>query len=67
MPDECYLLVEKYDNSALLSTLEQLRSRSSAYSISLNDHPEFFKRSAASSLKSSHAVVVFFAFSYDLA
>jgi hypothetical protein len=66
VPDECYLLVEKYDNSALLSTLEQLGSRSSAYSISLNDHPEFFKRLAASSLQSSQAVVVLFAFSYDL-
>ena len=53
MPDECYLLVEKYDNSALLSTLEQLRSRSSTYSVPLDDHPESFKRSAASSLKSS--------------
>ena len=67
MPDECYLLVEKYDNSTLVSTLEQLGSRSSAYSIPLNDHPEFFKRSAASSLKSSQAIVVLFTLSYELA
>ena len=64
MPDVRYLLVQKYDDSALLFTLEQLGSRSGMYSVPLNDHPEFFKGPAASILQSSQAVVVFFAFGY---
>jgi hypothetical protein len=32
----------------------------------LDDHPEFFKRLAASPPQSSQAVVVFFAFSYNV-
>jgi hypothetical protein len=64
MPDVGYLLVQKHDDSALLFTLEQLGSCSSAYSISLDDRPEFFKRLAASPLQSSQAIVVFFAFGY---
>ena len=64
MPDVRDLLVQKHDDSALLFTLEQLGSCSSAYSISLDDHPEFFKRFAASPLQSSEAIVVFFTFGY---
>ncbi len=67
MSDVRDLLVQKYDDSALLFTLEQLGSCSGAYSISLDDHPEFFKRLAASSLESSQAIVVLFALGYDLA
>jgi hypothetical protein len=67
MPDVGYLLVQKYDDSALLFTLEQLGSCSSAYSIPLDDHPEFFKRFAASPPQSGQAIVVFFAFSYYVA
>jgi hypothetical protein len=64
MPDVRHLLVQKYDDSAFFFTLEQLGSCSSAYSIPLDDHPEFFKRRAASPLQSSQAIVVFFALSY---
>jgi hypothetical protein len=62
--DVRHLFVQKYYDSAFLFTLEQLGSCSSAYSIPLDDHPEFFKRLAASPLQPSQAIVVFFAFSY---
>ena len=67
MPDVSDLLVQKYDDSALLFTLEQLGSRGSAYSIPLDDHSEFFKRLAANSPESSQAIVVLFALGHDLA
>ena len=66
MSNVCHLLIQKHDNSALLFTLEQLGSRSGAYSVSLDDHPESFKRIAASPLQSRQAVVVFLAFGYDV-
>ena len=67
MPDVRYLLVQKHDDSALLFSLEQLGSCGSTYSISLDDHSEFFKRLAASSLESGQAIVVLFTLRYDLA
>src|SRR5207249_5113760 len=67
VPDVRYLLVLKYDDSTFLFALEYLGSRCSAYSVPLDDHPEFFKRLAASSLESSQAIVVLFALGYDLA
>jgi hypothetical protein len=67
MPDVRDLLVQKYDDSALLFTLEQLGSRSSTYSVPLDDHPELFKRLAPSPREPSQAIVVLFALSYDLA
>lgn len=67
VPDVRYLLVQKYDNSALFFTFEQLGSCSSTYSIPLDDHPEFFKRLAASPLQSSEAIIVLFAFGYNVA
>ena len=67
MPDIGYLLVQKHDDSTFLFPLEQLGSSSSAYSIPLDDHPEFFKRLAASPLQSSQAIVVLLALGYDLA
>src|SRR6266481_6126828 len=67
MPDVRDLLVQKYDDSALLFTLEQLRSCSSAYSIPLDNHPEPFERLALGPREPRQAVVVLFALGYDLA
>src|SRR5216683_1802641 len=67
MPDVGYLLVQKYDDSTFLFPLKQLGSCSSAYSIPLDDHPEFFKRLAGSSLESSQTIVVLFALSNHIA
>jgi hypothetical protein len=66
VPDVRYLLIQKYDDPAFLFALEQLGSCSSAYSIPLDDHLESFERLAASPLKSSKAIIVFFAFSYHV-
>ena len=67
MSDIRYLLVQKYDDSALLFALEQLGSCSGTYSVPLDDHPEFLKRLAASPLQPSQTVVVYLALSYYVA
>ncbi len=66
MPDVRNLLVQKYDDSAFLFALEQLGSCGSAYSIPLDNHPEFLERLSASPLQSSQAIVVFFPLSYHV-
>ena len=66
MSDVRHLLIEKHYNSALLSALEQLRSRSGAYSVTLDDHPESFKRIAAGPLQPRQTVIIFFALGYNV-
>ena len=66
MSDVGHLFIQKHDNSALLFALEQLGSRSGAYSVSLDDHPESFERIAASPMQSRQAVIVFFPLGYNV-
>ncbi len=67
MSDVSHLLVQKHDYSAFFFPLEELGPCGCTYSISLQDHPEFFQGLASSPVKSSEAIVVLFPFGYDVA